>query len=210
MIARSIVWLRLSDLHACQAKTGWDAHRVLDRLIPDRKVMEKRHGLSPNLIFFTGDAAFGNIPILLHGHEHLGWVDAKAEGHVRVAAAACYERSGHRNGYNFVRLNLDTDQSEVWLRKYDADGGGWIPRAVAGKTDDSGLWLLNPILYLKEVNPKNPSSDISSGRFICQKITEDGFINFSSVSYPYGIVHDPTEFDDLAADPHRICLSLPD
>lgn len=55
---RSIVWLHLSDLHA-REKTVWDSHRVLDTLIPDLQAMERKHGLSPNVIFFTGDAAFG-------------------------------------------------------------------------------------------------------------------------------------------------------
>jgi hypothetical protein len=55
----------------------------------------------------------------LHGHEHQGWVDAKADGHVRVAAAACYDRSNLK-GYNFVRLDLNTGQADVWLRRYDS------------------------------------------------------------------------------------------
>jgi hypothetical protein len=403
MAARNIVWLHLSDLHACKAKTGWDAHQVLDTLIPDLQAMEEQHGLSPNLIFFTGDAAFGALPnsplpeqyaevalflesvrsafkqpipkdniflvpgnhdvdraevtpdqtawltdpkrtademtaliqgggkqwqnymerlkayrefleregyqhlladakrliytqtraihgvnlgiagfnsawscgqngergrlwlggdwqcgtltqalkkdkadiriglihhpygwfveqedpklrlqierefhFFLHGHEHLGWVDHKVEGHVRVAAAACYEHSDQQNGYNFARLNLDSGQGEIWLRKYDAEGGGWTPRLVAGKTNNSGLWLLNQMRYLKEQYSKtsfNQHDCLSSikqlsGRFVCQKITEGGLINLSSVSYPYTLAHDPTEFDDMISVAQNIFCTL--
>ncbi|HWO17301.1 MAG TPA: leucine-rich repeat domain-containing protein [Kofleriaceae bacterium] len=58
---RTITWLHLSDLHACQPNTGWDAHRVLDSLRRDLRKMHEEHGLVPDLIFFTGDAAFGHI-----------------------------------------------------------------------------------------------------------------------------------------------------
>ncbi|POZ49562.1 3',5'-cyclic adenosine monophosphate phosphodiesterase CpdA [Methylovulum psychrotolerans] len=328
--SKSIVWLHLSDLHLCEPKTGWDANRVLNSLLKDLKNMEQTHGLLPQLLFFTGDAAFGNygsgkgsslaeqyeevetfltgvrrafsqeiskentflVPgnhdvdrgevaesethwietqattdnvtrlikdkprqwrlfmdrlttyreflkknsyshlledpdrliysqireingiklgiggfnsawncsrdkeksklwlgadwqdgaivgnldklnadlkialihhppgcfveqedallrrimethfdFFLHGHEHQNWVNAINNQHVRIAAAACYEKSDQENGYNFVRLNLDTGDVEIWLRRYDGHGDGWIPRAVAGKTKDNGLWL---------------------------------------------------------------------
>jgi hypothetical protein len=328
-MSKSIVWLHLSDLHYCATKTGWDAHRVLDPLLSDLREMENQHGLLPQLVFFTGDAAFGNygsgpgampaeqyhgaeevlthirqafsveIPkenlflvpgnhdvdrgeatealtdwiekqnkadaitnliqsknkqwlqfmgrlqlyrqflqdrgythlladperliyaetrqihgvklgiggfnsawncgrdgekgklwlaadwqngsivrnlkaqhvdlnialihhppgwfveqedaklrnqmerdfdFFLHGHEHQGWVNAAADGHVRIAAAACYERADQENGYNFVRLNPESGEVEIWLRRYDDHGGGWIPRVIKNKTNNDGLW----------------------------------------------------------------------
>ena len=57
----NLTWLHLSDLHLCNVKTGWDANRVLKGLIPDMQEMEKKHGLSPDFLFFTGDAAFGQL-----------------------------------------------------------------------------------------------------------------------------------------------------
>lgn len=335
---KSIVWLHLSDLHLCEPKTGWDAHRVLEPLIVDLQKMETDHGLQPQLMFFTGDAAFGNygsgagsslseqyqqveqffsgvrkafkqeIPkenlflvpgnhdvdrndvletqnywieekanaekitqliqggkkdwqqymerlsiyrkflqdndyhhlltdkerlvyahvidiqgvkigiggfnsawncgrngekgklwlganwqnghivsklkkqqadlkialihhppgwfveqedsmmrvqmerdfdFFLHGHEHQGWVNAINNHHVRIAAAACYERADQENGYNFVRLNLETGDMEIWLRKFDGHGGGWIPRVISGKTNNDGLWLIHNVLVPK-------------------------------------------------------------
>ena len=60
-MSQHLTWLHLSDLHACDPNTGWDAKRVTDTLLADLKRMQKDHGLRPDLIFFTGDAAFGHL-----------------------------------------------------------------------------------------------------------------------------------------------------
>jgi Leucine-rich repeat (LRR) protein/nucleoside phosphorylase/predicted MPP superfamily phosphohydrolase len=57
----TLTWLHLSDLHACKPRTGWDAKRVIESLRKDLQKMQNQYGLRPDLIFFTGDAAFGNI-----------------------------------------------------------------------------------------------------------------------------------------------------
>ncbi len=57
----TLTWLHLSDLHVCKPKTGWDAKRVTDALCKDLKKMQKDRGLRPDLIFFTGDAAYGHM-----------------------------------------------------------------------------------------------------------------------------------------------------
>ena len=56
-----VTWLHLSDLHVCKPRTGWDAKRVTDTLCADLRKMQEEHGLRPDLIFFTGDAAYGHI-----------------------------------------------------------------------------------------------------------------------------------------------------
>ena len=81
----------------------------------------------------------------LHGHEHEGWVE-QSNNHTRIAAGACYETSeSSQNGYNFVRLDLETQKGKVWLRQYDSVGGGWVPRVIHGKTNDSGVFLLETL-----------------------------------------------------------------
>ncbi len=57
----TITWLHLSDLHFCEPRDEWDAEAVLDALTDDLKEMEDRRGLLPDLVFFTGDIAFGNM-----------------------------------------------------------------------------------------------------------------------------------------------------
>jgi 3',5'-cyclic AMP phosphodiesterase CpdA len=52
----TLIWLHLSDLHAGRPK--WDAGRVTATLVADLKRLAGQ-GLRPDLLFFTGDAAFG-------------------------------------------------------------------------------------------------------------------------------------------------------
>ncbi|MHC5759860.1 leucine-rich repeat domain-containing protein [Nostoc sp.] len=332
-MAQTLTWLHLSDIHACKPRTGWDAKRVTDTLCKDLKKMQERYGLRPDLIFFTGDAAFGHIgsgegksiaeqfreahdflttvresfqpaieqrnlflvpgnhdvnrnkiskfekqaleninsldevtsfvqdagiewqriigrlddyahflqtygydhlltgrehliyadarevagfrvgiagfnsawsssgagrteagrlwmagrfqletllqklpkndfaiallhhptnwlvpeenptfgrelerdfPFVLHGHEHQDFVRSNAStGHTVISAGACHEWSESKNnGYNFVQLDFVNRTGKVWLRQYDSTGGGWIPRIIHDRTDDSGCWIL--------------------------------------------------------------------
>ncbi len=80
---------------------------------------------------------------LLHGHEHRAWVLATQSGYAVIAAGACYESSeSENNGYNVVRLDLAAGRGEVWLRRFEASGGAWIPRYVPNQTDARGVWPL--------------------------------------------------------------------
>ncbi|MES1262194.1 MAG: metallophosphoesterase, partial [Acidobacteriota bacterium] len=61
-----LTWLHLSDLHANSPQYGWDSDQVLRTLTVDLKKLERDYGIQPDLLFFTGDAAFGTfggIPI---------------------------------------------------------------------------------------------------------------------------------------------------
>jgi tetratricopeptide (TPR) repeat protein/predicted MPP superfamily phosphohydrolase len=82
-----------------------------------------------------------SFDFLLHGHEHTNWVE-RVDGHIRIAAGACYDRSDRPNGYNLVRIDPAAGNVEVWLRRYDPQGGGWVPNAIANKTNNDGRWLL--------------------------------------------------------------------
>ena len=57
----ALTWLHLSDLHACRTRSGWDAGRITETLVKDLVEQQRDHGLRPDLIFFTGDAAFGHL-----------------------------------------------------------------------------------------------------------------------------------------------------
>ena len=57
----TVTWLHFSDLHLCEKQTRWDAGRILRELEKDIAGLREREGLVPDLIFFTGDAAFGQI-----------------------------------------------------------------------------------------------------------------------------------------------------
>jgi Leucine-rich repeat (LRR) protein len=89
-----------------------------------------------------------DFPFVIHGHEHQDYVRSDASnGHTVISTGACHEWSESKNnGYNFVRLDFAKGNGKVFLRQYDATGGGWIPRIIHGKTDDRGCW---PLEHLK-------------------------------------------------------------
>jgi hypothetical protein len=51
----TLTWLHLSDLHA--GRPQWDSGRVTETLVSDLRKLAGE-GLRPDLLFFTGDAAF--------------------------------------------------------------------------------------------------------------------------------------------------------
>lgn len=82
--------------------------------------------------------------VFLHGHEHEGWGTEVDRRHVQIPAAACYDRKSRENGYSVVKLTTVDDgvELEVWFRRYDKDGRGWVPRAILNKTDERGRWVV--------------------------------------------------------------------
>lgn len=96
--------------------------------------------------------------IVLHGHEHDDWVDVDSDGRLVLSAGACYNSSWMSNGYSFGRLDLDQSHGEVRLRQWDANGRGWVPRNIAGKTQD-GLWSLQHLPWLTTSAQDTASSE---------------------------------------------------
>lgn len=90
-----------------------------------------------------------DFKFILHGHEHTEWVTTGTDGWARIAAGACYERADKKNGYNLVRLDLETGKGEVWLREYEPTGGGWVSGRRHGRTDSRGVWPLDHLKWLK-------------------------------------------------------------
>jgi hypothetical protein len=82
-----------------------------------------------------------NFTFSLHGHEHLDWVQYRDQ-HVSISGAAGYDRSDADNGYNMVRIDTVTGEGEIYLRRYDRQGGGWVQRIIFNKTDNDGRWKL--------------------------------------------------------------------
>jgi formylglycine-generating enzyme required for sulfatase activity len=98
-----------------------------------------------------------DFKFLLHGHEHQDWVEPVAGGaFTTIAAGACYDRSDKENGYNLVRLDLETGRGEVFLRRYDRTGGGWVARPVHGSAP-GGVWPLD-LPWLRKLGKARPKS----------------------------------------------------
>jgi hypothetical protein len=58
----ALTWLHLSDAHIGDPRNAPDAEHVLDMLARDLTAMQRDRDLRPDLVFFTGDAAFGEMP----------------------------------------------------------------------------------------------------------------------------------------------------
>lgn len=59
--AQTITWLHLSDLNVCRS-TQWDAKPVVESLVTDLTRLQRTQGLRPDVILFSGDLAWGQIP----------------------------------------------------------------------------------------------------------------------------------------------------
>ncbi|MCX7049954.1 MAG: protein kinase [Candidatus Sumerlaeota bacterium] len=90
-----------------------------------------------------------NFDFHLHGHEHLNWVQ-RTGNHVRIAAAACYDRSDRENGYSLARLDIEKDVCDIWLRQYDHLGGGWVPRPISTYAEN-GVWTIRSLPFLQRI-----------------------------------------------------------
>ncbi len=60
--SRTLTWLHLSDLHRCTTRDGGAGEIVLRRLLDDLVWLRDEHDLRPDLLFMTGDLAFGQLP----------------------------------------------------------------------------------------------------------------------------------------------------
>ncbi|MEM6453468.1 MAG: metallophosphoesterase, partial [Acidobacteriota bacterium] len=80
--------------------------------------------------------------LILHGHEHLDWVDEHAGGRATIAAGACYQGSRRPNGYSVIRLDPGKHHVDVHLRRYDDVAGRWMPRPAPQETEiaERGIW----------------------------------------------------------------------
>jgi predicted MPP superfamily phosphohydrolase len=59
-VTRQVCWLHLSDLHAYNP-TGWDSKRITSTLKNDLLRLREDFDLCPDLIFFSGDLAYGQM-----------------------------------------------------------------------------------------------------------------------------------------------------
>mgnify|MGYP000867896906 CR=1 FL=1 len=60
-MTETVTWLHISDTHFCNKKNGCYSQEIVDRFFDDLIEMNSKYGLYPDLIFFTGDLAFGHI-----------------------------------------------------------------------------------------------------------------------------------------------------
>ena len=98
------------------------------------------------------------FPVVLHGHEHQDWIDIDSDGRLVVSAGACYECSWMENGYSFGRIDVRDRSGQVWLRRWDDTGRGWVAREVASKTRH-GIWTLPVLSWLPAAGENAPAAE---------------------------------------------------
>jgi hypothetical protein len=121
VVTHSLTWLHLSDLHAGKPGTAWDARRVVDTISSDLKRLAADHGLRPDLLFFTGDLAFGEGPS--SGGRLADQFDV-AEG-ILDKVRSCFQPSLPKSHTFIVPGNHDVDrgaatpEQQLWLDRLD-------------------------------------------------------------------------------------------
>jgi hypothetical protein len=90
--------------------------------------------------------------------------DAKA---MIVAAGACYDNRQHRNGYNFIQLDLETRQGTVFLRAWsDWSGGFWTKDVQTYRNAKDGEFTFSLDTYLYVVSPDGDSLQAIRTQFL--------------------------------------------
>lgn len=84
---------------------------------------------------------------VLHGHLHRGAVTGLSSpdsGATMIAGGACYETREHPNSYNFVRLNVNSGEGMIYLRRYsDERGGFWTKDVMTYRNTPDGEYHFN-------------------------------------------------------------------
>jgi 3',5'-cyclic AMP phosphodiesterase CpdA len=132
---RSITWLHLSDLHA-RLQDDWDSRQIADTLVKDLKSLQKDYGLRPDLVFFTGDAAFG-----AHKTEKMVDQYQKVKAFFDSVRRAFEPEIPIRDLY-LIPGNHDVDRGEItpdqtqWLRNPDRK----LDEIIAAMRDGKKQW----------------------------------------------------------------------
>ncbi|HKI06281.1 MAG TPA: metallophosphoesterase [Thermoanaerobaculia bacterium] len=121
---RTLTWLHLSDIHRCSPRDGAGGHLVLQRLREDLEQLLATSGLRIDLIFMTGDLAFGHVPQLSLQDQFLeGWMwldDLRSAQSAPIPAENVFLVPGNHD----VDRSRVLDKDQDWLRSlagtYDA------------------------------------------------------------------------------------------
>jgi len=112
---RSVTWLHFSDIHLCSPKSGWEYKRIIEKFKEDLQSLREEHGLIPDMIFFTGDAAFGQLgdgagkPISEQFDESEEVFSAIRETYYPPIPKACFFIVPGNHDVNIAKVNENTD-----------------------------------------------------------------------------------------------------
>ena len=120
--SRELTWLHISDTHfGAQDMTG-EMTRVIEMLLRDIETVKRDRGLNPDLLFFTGDIAFGELP-----HSRLDEQYRGAAQLVRALQDAC--------GIPNTNVFLVPGNHDVNRTRVDEAQTSWLDAQVRAATD---------------------------------------------------------------------------
>jgi formylglycine-generating enzyme required for sulfatase activity/predicted MPP superfamily phosphohydrolase len=103
------------------------------------------------------DLLMDGCRFILHGHLHragLLTLQTPDAGAMVIAAGACYETREYPNGYNWVRLDVESGEGTVFLRTYsDKRGGFWTKDMGTYKNVTDGEFVFTMPGAAKKVLP---------------------------------------------------------
>lgn len=132
-------WLHLTDLHLSLTKK-WDSDPIVQGLLDDLERAQKEENFRPDVIFFTGDAVFGNL------QEDSIDAQYRAFGEFLDAVRASFDPPIPASAVYLVPGNHDVDRSNVleaekdWLRN-DRNKLESIESALGKNTPDCKQWM---------------------------------------------------------------------
>jgi hypothetical protein len=126
MNSTTLTWLHLSDLHA-RLRDDWDFRGVSAAMVHDLQRLQAEHGLRPDFVFFTGDAAYGAA-----GGEKMADQYVHVRAFLESVCTAFTPEIPLRHVY-LVPGNHDVDRNEI----------------TPGETE----WLRNPYRKLEDIIP---------------------------------------------------------
>jgi energy-coupling factor transporter ATP-binding protein EcfA2 len=101
-----------------------------------------------------------NFDFFLHGHEHQEWID-RLNNCIKISTGCCYEKPEKIPGYNITKVTIRDCKANVYLRTFDENGGGWIPKLLYKKTSLEGIWCLEQLPFaLKKMSKKDKKESI--------------------------------------------------
>lgn len=150
-MSRQLCWLHLSDLHV-SPRNEHDAVHVRQELLKDLRRLKQEKRLRPDLIFFTGDLAFGHL-----GDGPGELIDAQlAEGHQFLTAIRnLYDPPVAKNRVFLVPGNHDIDRR--WVESPEM-------KAVDNRLDDYKQTQLSQVTNIL-ANPRGAEWQMYARRF---------------------------------------------
>jgi len=102
----------------------------------------------------VGRELASRFDLVFHGHEHLDFVNQRADGTAIISSGACYDSSYLPKGYSIGSVRIDGSEGTLKLRTWDGQGG-WVAKNIAKKAP-AGIYTLEPLSNFRSKEVDDP------------------------------------------------------